>query len=261
MEKIVVDNLSLQIEASPILKNLSFSVASGQSLVIIGESGSGKTVLTKLMVGLVPPNSQWSGSLRYQDTDLMGLSEKALRNLRGTKIAYMTQNPMAMFNSFQRIRDHFIETLQSHDKCGRAECLDKALKMLKAVRLGHPDKVLHSYPFELSGGMLQRVMLAIILCLDPETLILDEPTSALDAYNRENIIRLLKELLAQGKTLITVTHDYDLARELGGQMLVIYKGDLVEQGAVDEVLDKPQHPYTQELVLENPYERLVDKDA
>lgn len=109
--------------------------------------------------------------------------------------------------------------------------------------------------------MLQRVMLAIILCLDPETIILDEPTSALDAYNRDNIIKLLKNLSAQGKTLITVTHDYDLARELGGKMLVIYKGDIVEQGDVEQILDNPQHPYTQELVLENPYERLVDKDA
>lgn len=152
MEKIVVANLSLQIEDSPILKNLSFTVASGQSLVIIGESGSGKTVLTKLMVGLLPKQSQVSGGLFYHGKDLTTLSAKELRLFRGCQIAYMTQNPMAMFNSFQRIKDHFIETLQSHGRYSKKACLDKAFQMLKTVRLGHPEKVLYSYPFELSGG-------------------------------------------------------------------------------------------------------------
>lgn len=259
MEKIVVDNLSLQIDGQPILKSLTFECPMGQSLVIIGESGSGKTVLTKLMVGLKPANSQLSGQMIYCGQEMTDLSAKALRQLRGSRIAYMTQNPMAMFNSFQRIKDHFIETLQSHGSYSKAACLEKALLALKSVRLGHPQKALDSYPFELSGGMLQRVMLAIMLCLNPETIILDEPTSALDAYNRANIINILKELLAQGKTIITVTHDYDLARELGGQLLVIYKGNIVEQGPIHQILDSPQHPYTQALVLENPYERLVEK--
>lgn len=261
MEKIIIDRLSLEIDQSPILKDITITCASCQSLVIIGESGSGKTVLTKLMVGLKPHNAIISGSIRYDDSNLMTMADDVLRHFRGRKIAYMTQNPMAMFNSFQRIRDHFIETIQSHSKVSRDDCLDMAIRSMKRVRLGHPEKVLNSYPFELSGGMLQRVMLAIILCLEPETIILDEPTSALDAYNRDNIITILKSLLKQGKTLITVTHDYDLARELGGKMVVMYKGDVVEQASVSEILDYPQHPYTRELVLGNPYERLVGKNA
>lgn len=261
MEKITINRLSLEIDQNQILKDISFSCDTGESLIIIGESGSGKTILTKLMVGLKPNNAKISGDILYDDSSIMSMTDDVLRHFRGRKIAYMTQNPMAMFNGFQRIKDHFIETIQSHSKVSRDDCLNMAIVSMKRVRLGHPEKMLNSYPFELSGGMLQRVMLAIILCLEPETIILDEPTSALDAYNRDNIITILKDLSKKGKNLITVTHDYDLARELGGKMIVMYKGDIVEQGSVSEILDHPQHPYTRELVLGNPYERLVDKNA
>lgn len=134
-----------------------------------------------------------------------------------------------------------------------------ALQAMKELRLGHAEKVLQSYAFELSGGMLQRVMLSMLLCLDMEVLILDEPTSALDAYNRENMLRLLTALKAQGKAIVTVTHDYDLARQLGGEMVVMAKGELVERGPAETILTQPSHPYTQELVLGNPYERLVER--
>ena len=132
---------------------------------------------------------------------------------------------------------------------------------MKEVRLGEPEELLKKYPFELSGGMLQRVMLAILLCLEPETIILDEPTSALDIHNREQIILILKEQLAKGKTLITVTHDYHLARELGGKMLVMYQGAIMEEGPVAKLLESPSQTYSQDLILGNPYERLVRQDA
>ncbi len=131
---------------------------------------------------------------------------------------------------------------------------------MKEVRLGEPEELLKKYPFELSGGMLQRVMLAILLCLEPETIILDEPTSALDIHNREQIILILKEQLAKGKTLITVTHDYHLAQELGGKMLV-NQGAIMEEGPVDKILESPSQAYSQDLILGNPYERLVRQDA
>ncbi|MBS4749688.1 ABC transporter ATP-binding protein [Carnobacteriaceae bacterium zg-ZUI78] len=259
MEKLVVDALSVQIGDTVLLNHIDIDLTIGKALIIIGESGSGKTLLTKMIIGQVPKQAIISGKILYKGLSLLDLSKKEWQVLRGTKIAYMVQNPMAMFNPFQKIKVHFLETILSHDKMSKEGCLDKAIQAMKDVRLGHPQDVLEKYPFELSGGMLQRVMLAILLCLNTDTIILDEPTSALDAYNRDNIVRLLKMLLEKGKTLITVTHDYDLAHALGGEMLVMYKGDIVERGFVEDVLENPQHPYTQELVLGNPYERLVNE--
>lgn len=259
-EALLVKNLSLSLENRLLLKELDFSLPQGASLTIIGESGSGKTLLTKLLIGEVPAGATISGDIDYQEQPILSLPSKALHALRGKKIAYMVQNPMAMFNPFNTIKTHFIETIKSHQKLSRSACLDLAITSMKALRLGHGEKLLQSYPFELSGGMLQRVMLAMLLCLDPDWIILDEPTSALDAYNRDNILTILKDLQAKGKQLITVTHDYELARELGGFILVMSQGQIVEFGPAQTVLESPHHPYTQDLVLTDPYERLVAND-
>lgn len=261
MEKIAVKQLTAQIEGKTILQDISFEVEVGQSLVIIGESGSGKTLLTKILIGQLPSSLSMQGEVHYDSLSLERESLKNWQQLRGSRVAYMSQNPMAMFNPFQTIQSHFWEILRSHSKISKSACLTKALASMKEVRLGEPEELLKKYPFELSGGMLQRVMLAILLCLEPETIILDEPTSALDIHNREQIILILKEQLAKGKTLITVTHDYHLARELGGKMLVMYQGAIMEEGPVAKLLESPSQAYSQDLILGNPYERLVRQDA
>ena len=259
MEKIAVKKLTAQIEQKTILQDISFEVEAGQSLVIIGESGSGKTLLTKILIGQLPSSLSMQGEVHYGSMALEPNSLKAWQQLRGSQVAYMSQ--MAMFNPFQTIQSHFWETLRSHSKISKDACLAKAVTSMKEVRLGEPEELLKKYPFELSGGMLQRVMLAILLCLEPETIILDEPTSALDIHNREQIILILKEQLTKGKTLITVTHDYHLARELGGKMLVMYQGAIMEEGPVSKLLESPSQSYSQDLILGNPYERLVRQDA
>lgn len=259
-ERLVIHQLSLQLGNKPILKNINLSMQLGRSYTLIGESGAGKTLLTKLMVGQVPAEAQLTGSIHYKDKNLQQLTPKEWQALHGKEIAYMTQNPMAMFNPFQKIKIHFIETLKSHFSYSKEQCLQRAILAMREVRLGHIDQLLERYPFELSGGMLQRIMFAILLCLDSNTIILDEPTSSLDAYNRENILTILKRLKKQGKTIITVTHDYDLAQALGGTILVLYHGELVEQGEAIDILENPTHPYTRELILGNPYERLVSKN-
>ncbi len=261
MEKIAVKQLTAQIEGKTILQDISFEVEAGQSMVIIGESGSGKTLLTKILIGQLPSSLSMQGEVHYGSMSLERNSLKDWQQLRGRRVAYMSQNPMAMFNPFQTIQSHFWETLRSHSKISKSACLTKAVASMKEVRLGEPEELLKKYPFELSGGMLQRVMLAILLCLEPETIILDEPTSALDIHNREQIILILKEQLAKGKTLITVTHDYHLARELGGKMLVMYQGAIMEEGPVAKLLESPSQAYSQDLILGNPYERLVRQDA
>lgn len=255
-----IQDLSLSLDGTDLLQGINLQLPKGESLAIIGESGSGKTLLTKLMVGFLPKEASYQGQLSLAGYAMLSLDTKERRPILGQQISYMTQNPMALFNPFQRIREHFLETILSHRTISKKEALDLAVAAMKQMRLGHTEKTLLSYPFELSGGMLQRIMLAMLLCLEVEVIILDEPTSALDAYNRENILRILAELKAAGKTIIIVTHDYDLARHLGGQMAVLYQGQIVEQGLVTDILDTPSHPYTQELVLGNPYERLVEAD-
>ena len=258
IEKFSIENLSLQLGDKVLLDSIQLDLILGQTLVIMGESGSGKTLLTKLMIGQKPSQALISGKLYYQKQDILSFDNKDWQQLRGKKIAYMVQNPMAMFNPFQKIKEHFYETVLSHQSISKQDCLEKAKEMMKEVHLGHAQRLLDSYPFELSGGMLQRVMLAILLCLEPDVFILDEPTSALDAYNRDNIIQILQSLKEKGKTLVIVTHDYELARMLGDQAAVIYKGVLVEKGEMEQVLINPQHEYSKALILTNPYERLVE---
>ncbi|WP_303974226.1 ATP-binding cassette domain-containing protein [Streptococcus merionis] len=259
-ERLSIHQLSLRLEQKLLLNDINLNLELGQSYSFIGESGAGKTLLTKLMVGQVPDNAQLTGTIHYKTKNLQQLTPKEWQHLHGKELAYMMQNPMAMFNPFQKIKIHFIETMQSHFSYSKEQCLQKARLVMREVRLGHIDQLLESYPFELSGGMLQRIMLAILLCLDSHTIILDEPTSSLDAYNRDNILTILKRLQEQGKTIITVTHDYDLAKSLGGTIFVLYQGEIVEQGNVEEILENPKHPYTRELILGNPYERLVRND-
>lgn len=254
-------SISVSLRGRHLLNDINLEIESGTSVILVGESGTGKTLLTKLLIGHIPENAEVSGSLLYKGRNLLAFSEKELQLIRGKELGYVSQNPMSLFNPFITIRAHFIATLRSHCFLSKKECLNKALANLKSVHLGHADKVLDSYPFELSGGMLQRVMLAMLLCLDTEVLILDEPTSALDLYNRDQVLWLLKMLLAKGKTLITVTHDYDLAKELGGKLILIKDGMILEEGPVDQLLKNPCHSYGKELLLGSPYERLVvDRD-
>lgn len=260
MEAITVKQLTVQWNDKELLKDISFELSLGETLVIIGESGSGKTLLTKLLLGQQVDTLTVTGNLHYKELNLRKLSYKTWQKIRGAEIAYMVQNPMAMFNPCQTIQTHFLETLQSHNKWTKATCLKKARASMSTLRLGHPEYLLTKYPFELSGGMLQRIMLAILLCLDPKVIILDEPTSALDAKNCDNMLQIIKSLQKQGKTIITVTHDYQLAHELGGNVLVMLKGKVIESGKVEEVFASPKHHYTEELLSQNHYERLVTKD-
>lgn len=252
-----LEDLSLQLENETLLQEISFEIEAGDSLVIIGESGAGKSILLKTLIGHIPKQAQVRGTLYYQKENLLNLSQKDWQRIRGKQLAYMVQNPMAMFNPFQTIRTHFLETIKSHEAWPKATCIEKAVSAMKSVGLGHPEKLLRSYPFELSGGMLQRIMLAILLCLEPKLLLLDEPTSALDRYNRNTVLSLLQTIRGQGTALITITHDYDFARALGGQGLVLYGGKIVEKRTLEKLFISPQHPYSQRLLLENPYERLV----
>lgn len=257
MESLVFDNFSLEIKGKKVLNKLNIQFDISSPLTIVGESGSGKSMLIKCLTGMQPAGAVMSGHFYLDEQSLIHYTKRDWEGIRGRKIAHMAQNPMAMFNSFQTIRVHFFETLKSHFPLTDQECENIAQRYLKLVNLTSAEELLHQYPFELSGGMLQRVMLAMLLALEPDLFILDEPTSSVDRKNRDGILEQLKQLLLLGKQIILVTHDYGLAREIGGNLLVLRDGNLIEAGKVETLLTHPQHPYSQELLLDNPYERLV----
>jgi len=247
MEKIAVKKLTAQIEGKTILQDISFEVEAGQSLVIIGESGSGKTLLTKILIGQLPSSLSLQGEVHYGTMALERNSLKAWQQLRGSQVAYMSQNPMAMFNPFQTIQSHFWETLRSHSKISKSACLAKAVASMKEVRLGEQEELLKKYPFELSGGMLQRVMLAILLCLEPETIILDEPTSALDPISAGKIEETLYGLKDR-YTMLLVTRSMQQASRISDKTAFFLDGDLIEYNDTNEMFLNPTKKETEDYV-------------
>ena len=257
MGSLILDDFSLDINGQKILNSLNVQFDMNVPLTIVGESGSGTSMLIKCLIGMQPSRANINGRIYLDNLLLTDYTKKDWEQIRGRKIAYMAQNPMAMFNPIQTIRVHFFETLKSHFTLTDKECEDIAKKYLTLVNLDSAEKLLSQYAFELSGGMLQRVMLAMLLALDAELFILDEPTSSVDYKNRNGILEQLNQLLSLGKQIILVTHDYDLAREIGGNLVVLHNGNLIETGATESVLSNPKESYSQELLLDNPYERLV----
>lgn len=255
MEKLTVDSLKLKINDKTILDNISFKLDKNETLIIIGESGSGKSVCSRLLTGIIPYGGVIEGSIYFNEENLLNISEKKRKKYRGKKIAYITQNPMSAFNDFQNISSHVIELFQSHFKLSKQECINKMLSGVKKLNFSNPEEIMKKYPFQLSGGMLQRIMCAMMMELEPDILIADEPTSALDYNNTEKIAEMLKNYRNKENILIVVTHDYDLAEELGGKMIIMKKGVIIEEGKTSEVLKNPQSDYGKELLLKKTYIR------
>jgi len=235
--------------------DVSFTVEKGEILGIVGESGSGKSVTVHTLMGLVPqpPGRIEGGTASFDDSDLLNASPEAQRALRGKRIAMIFQDPMTSLNPYLRISEQLIEPLLIHGMAGREEALKKAIAMLEKVGIRDAAERVHSYPHEFSGGMRQRVMIAMALITDPEVLIADEPTTALDVTVQAQILRLLKELQADlGVSVIFITHDLGVIAELADRVVVMYRGQIVEQGDVLSIFDQPQHPYTKGLLACRP---------
>ena len=235
--------------------DISFTVEKGEILGIVGESGSGKSVTVHTLMGLVPqpPGSIEGGTATFDETDLLGASPEAQRALRGKRIAMIFQDPMTSLNPYLRISEQLIEPLLIHGLADRETALNKAVAMLEKVGIRNAAERVHSYPHEFSGGMRQRVMIAMALITDPEVLIADEPTTALDVTVQAQILRLLKELQTDlGVSVIFITHDLGVIAELADRVVVMYRGHIVEQGDVLSIFDQPQHPYTKGLLACRP---------
>lgn len=255
MEKISINKLKINIDGKKVLDNVSFDLKKGETLIIIGESGSGKTVLSKLLVGLKPENAEIIGNITFDEENLLEISEKEWSKYRGEKISYISQNPMSVFNSFQNIESHVVELFKSRLGLSKKKCVNKIIDGMKRLNLPHQEELLKKYPFQLSGGMLQRIMFAMMMQLEPDLLIADEPTSALDYYNTEKIAEILKKLQSQETALIVITHDYDFARQLGGKMIILKEGKLIESGKTEDLLESPKTEYGKALILRKRYKR------
>jgi peptide/nickel transport system ATP-binding protein len=232
------------------VEDLSFRVDRGRVLGLVGESGSGKSVTGFSVMGLVdPPGRIVSGQILFQGRDLVGASPEEMRRLRGNRIAMIFQDPMMTLNPVLRIDTQMIETVQAHEKVSEADARARARDALGLVGIPSPDERLRSYPHQFSGGMRQRVAIAIALLHRPDLIVADEPTTALDVTIQGQILAEVQKLAATtGTALIWITHDLSVVAGLADDIAVMYAGRIVEQGDVGDVLDTPLHPYTHGLL-------------
>ena len=229
---------------------VSFSVGRGKVMGLVGESGSGKSVTGFSIIGLVdPPGRIAGGSILFQGRDLAKRSEEEMRDLRGNRIAMIFQDPMMTLNPVLRIDTQMIETVLAHKKVSKEEARQRARDTLGMVGIPSPDERLKAYPHQFSGGMRQRVAIAIALLHEPQLIVADEPTTALDVTIQGQILAEVQKLCATtGTSMIWITHDLSVVAGLADDIAVMYAGRIVEKGVVGEVLDKPLHPYTHGLI-------------
>ncbi|MBK9260436.1 MAG: ABC transporter ATP-binding protein [Polyangiaceae bacterium] len=237
------------------LDGVSFDVPSGRTVAIVGESGCGKTATALSIMRLLPsPGASIDrGSILFQGDDLLQLSERDMQRIRGGKIGMVFQEPLTALNPVYTIGAQIIEAIRLHDRMSRSASRARAIDLLHRVGFAHPEERIESYPHELSGGMRQRVLIAMALAAGPRLLVADEPTSALDTALRAQIMALLGDLSRElGMSLLVITHDLAFVADIADELVVLYAGTVVEAGRPSRVLSDPRHPYTQALVQSVP---------
>jgi oligopeptide transport system ATP-binding protein len=235
------------------VNGLSFGLDAGGTLGIVGESGSGKSQTALAILGLLAANGSMSGSIRFEGRELVGLPKRELNRLRGAQIGMIFQDPMTCLNPYLTVGKQMAEVLTRHRGMSRGEALAESLRMLDAVHIADARKRLFQYPHECSGGMRQRIMIAMALLCRPRLLIADEPSTALDVTVQAQILRLLDELRRDmNLAILLITHDLGVVAEVCEQVLVMYAGQLMECGPTEALLEHPTHPYTHGLLRSRP---------
>jgi oligopeptide/dipeptide ABC transporter ATP-binding protein len=252
-----VDSLTLSLPTEeglrPILRDVSLAVERGEALGLVGESGSGKSLTLRSILRLLPRGAVVGGSIRLDQIDVTAADEPTLRRVRAGRIAMVFQDPRAHVNPVRRIGDFLTEALVRGRGVAAGEARRRAVTALGEVGIGEPERRVRQYPHELSGGMLQRVMIAAALLAEPELILADEPTTALDVTTQSDVMAILDELRRErGLALLLVTHDLELAAAVCDRLAVMYAGAIVETGTPDELLDAPRHPYTAALLAAQP---------
>jgi peptide/nickel transport system ATP-binding protein/oligopeptide transport system ATP-binding protein len=247
---LVIDHLKVDFQTDEgtvhAVDDVSLTLAPGEVLAIVGESGSGKSVTAMSLLGLNRgPNARFTGTAMYKGTELLSASNDDLRKIRGAEIAMIFQDPMTSLNPVQRIGDQIAEQILAHEKLSKAQVHDRVVELMERVGIPRAAERARSYPHEFSGGMRQRVMIALALSCSPNVLIADEPTTALDVTIQAQILERIKDLKEEtGTAIILVTHDLGVVADIADRIAVMYGGRIVEQGTVDEIFYDPQHPYT-----------------
>ena len=244
-----VSNLSIRFKGHPvdIIEDVSFAIRQGRTLCVVGESGCGKSVTSLATMGLLPKRAATirSGAAHFMGSDLLTLGQGALETMRGNQMAMIFQEPMTSLNPVFTVGGQVAEAVRRHQRCSKDEARARALEMFRRVRIPAPEKRLDEYPHQLSGGLRQRVMIAMALANDPMLLIADEPTTALDVTIQAQILDLMRDLQREtGTALLMITHDLGVVAEIADEVAVMYAGHVVEQGPVNAIFSDPQHPYT-----------------
>ncbi|MCU1494985.1 MAG: transporter ATP-binding protein putative oligo/dipeptide transport protein [Acidimicrobiaceae bacterium] len=253
-----VEDLSVRINsrrgALPAVQGVSFEVQRGQAFGLVGESGSGKSITLKALLGLLPPEAAISGGhVRLDGEDLVTASQRRLRQIRGPEMSMVFQEPMSALNPVMRVGDQIAEGPRLHLGLGRSGAAARAVELMRKVGIPDPERRFRSYPHQFSGGMRQRVMIAIALSCNPRVVLCDEPTTALDVTIQDQILRLLTALCAEsGTSLVFVTHDLPVIAQVCQTVAVMYAGRILERGPVSEIFREPRHPYTLGLLRSAP---------
>ena len=248
-----VKNLHITFEqpkvSKQILEDVSFSVKAGQCLGILGESGSGKSMTTKAILGLLNRDFKISGTATFEGNDLLQMGDGDLRTLRGSAIGMILQNPMTCFDPLYKIGNQIYETFDAHGIFPRDQYKAEAIKILEKMRIHDPEGVLQKFPHQLSGGMLQRVMIGIAMSMNPRLLICDEPTTAIDSITQYEIIKEFQRIKAESNVgMLFITHDVSVISHIADEVIVLNKGKLVDRGPFSEILKNPKDAYTKLLI-------------
>ncbi|MFD0678669.1 MULTISPECIES: ABC transporter ATP-binding protein [unclassified Paenibacillus] len=233
----------------PLLHNIHFDLVEGQVLGLVGESGCGKTVTCNSLLQLMDQHTIVEGSIQLNGRELNGLDQKQMRQVRGKEIGFIMQNPMNAFTPVYTIGNQFMETIRAHSTLNKKEAYELAAVSLERVNLPNPYEILKLYPYQLSGGMLQRVMIAMCMSMKPSVVIADEPTTALDVVNQLQVLRQLELLRSEcGTTILLISHDLSVIAEMADEVIVMQYGKIVEQANVFQLFDHPEDAYTKKLL-------------
>jgi peptide/nickel transport system ATP-binding protein len=252
-----VRNLTVRFPADPrpliAVQELQLEIAAGEVVGLVGESGSGKSITSLAIMGLLPPQTMVSGEIRFRRNhtarNLLDLGADEIRSIRGSEIAMIFQEPMTALNPVMRVGEQVAEAVRAHHAVSKKESWNRAIESLREVAIPHPERRAWDYPHQLSGGMRQRVMIAMAVVNRPALLIADEPTTALDVTIQAQILDLLKGLREKfGLTMLFISHDLAVISQIAGRVAVLYSGSLVELGTREEIFARPMHPYTRGLI-------------
>lgn len=249
----------------PILKQINFSLKKGECLGILGESGSGKSMTTRAIMGLLDNQFEVRGEAYYEGNNLLSESEESLRRIRGKKVGMVLQNPMTCFDPVYRIDYQMKETFKAHLTQDDKNIQNKCIDILNNMKIHNPEEVLRKYPHQLSGGMLQRIMIGLAMAMEPNLLIADEPTTALDAITQYAIINEFKRIKEEtGTSMIFISHDLGAVSSLADRILVLNKGKIVDEGSFEHIINHAKDPYTRLLIekrkeVMNRYHKAIGK--